>query len=150
MHNRSPFSQQFTVLPFLPPAGRTTSHTTASRGPEDGDRQQSGLDLASLQALVHHCFVQGLALSSKKAYLTAQCRFHSFCSSTAKPPLSASEDTLQMFVGRLAKEGLSHQTIRVYLSGIRSMHVCWLPQGICKTDDSQNRACFKRHQEGSC
>lgn len=27
-----------------------------------------------------------------------------------------------MFVGRLAKEGLSHQSIKVYLSGIRKMH----------------------------
>ena len=119
-------SQQFTVLLFLLPTGRIASHT---RGPGDGDRQQSWLDLASVQAL---------AIVSKVGKdLTAQWCFLSFCSFI--PKSQALEDTLQMFVG---SKGLSHQTIKVYLPGI----VC---RGVCETDDSQNGVCFKRHQEAT-
>lgn len=72
---------------------------------------------------VQHYFEQGLASSTRKTYLAGQRRFLTFCNSIAEPALPASEDTLQMFVCRLAREGLAHQTIKVYLSGIRNMHV---------------------------
>ena len=37
--------------------------------------------------------------------------------------MPASEDTLLMFVGHLAQQSLAHQTIQVYLSAVRNLHV---------------------------
>ena len=37
--------------------------------------------------------------------------------------MPSSEDTLLMFVGHLAQQGLSHQTIKVHLSVVRNLHV---------------------------
>ena len=38
-------------------------------------------------------------------------------------PIPAKEDTLLMFVGHLAQQGLAYQTIKVYLSAVRILHV---------------------------
>ena len=40
-----------------------------------------------------------------------------------KPALPASEDTLLTFVSYLAQQGLTHQSIKVYLSAVRNLHV---------------------------
>lgn len=38
-------------------------------------------------------------------------------------PILAKEDTLLMFLGHLAQQGLAYQTIKVYLSAVRNLHV---------------------------
>ena len=46
-----------------------------------------------------------------------------FCNQTNITPVHTSESTLLLFVSYLASLNLSYTTIKVYLSGLRSIHV---------------------------
>lgn len=58
-----------------------------------------------------------------KAYQAGHRRYTSFCTRAQKNSLPTSEHTLMLFTAHLAEEGLSHQTIKVYLSAVRNLHV---------------------------
>ena len=62
---------------------------------------------------------KGLADSTQKTYLSGQQRYLRFCESGDRIPAPASEETLVLFVSHLAKEGLGHRTIKVYLAAVR-------------------------------
>ena len=58
-----------------------------------------------------------------RSYQAGQKRYLFFCSAARRPAIPTSEETLMMFASYLAKGGLSHQTIKVYLSAVRNLHV---------------------------
>ncbi len=78
--------------------------------------------IPSLERSVLDLFKNGLAPSSAKAYASA--RFNSFCQKFNVPaPFPLSEATLCYFVSHLHEEGLKHQTIKCYLSGLRHAQI---------------------------
>ena len=58
-----------------------------------------------------------------KSYQAGHRRYISFCNRAQLTPLPTAENTLMLFTAHLAQEGLSHQTIKVYLSAVRNLHV---------------------------
>ena len=71
------------------------------------------------QADADEFFAKGLAKSTLKSYQSGIRRYKSFCTSLGRPSIPMTEDTLAAFVASLAKEGVSHASLRVYLSALR-------------------------------
>ena len=70
---------------------------------------------------------QGLAASTHKSYATAQSQFLSFCRQLGRihspgSPCPADEWTICLFATFLAGS-LQHSSIKVYLSGVRALHI---------------------------
>ena len=68
----------------------------------------------------YHC---GISPATRSTYSSGQTRYLNFCSMIQHNPIPAHESTILLFVTHLATSGLSHTTIKVYLSAIRSMHI---------------------------
>ena len=66
---------------------------------------------------------KALAPSTLRFYHTGQCHYIAFCQDANFQPLPLSEHTLCIFVAHLASEGLTHQTIKSYLSALRHYHI---------------------------
>ena len=66
---------------------------------------------------------QSLAPSTRQLYKSGQRRFFQFCQEATLQPFLLSEQLLSMFVAYLGKEGLSHQTIKSYLSAVRFLSI---------------------------
>ena len=66
---------------------------------------------------------KALAPSTLRSYGTGQRRYIAFCQDANFQPLPLSEHTLCIFVAHLASEGLTHQTIKSYLSALRHYHI---------------------------
>ena len=71
------------------------------------------------QASADEFFAKGLTKSTQKSYQSSVRRYRSFCVSSGRSAFPAAEDTLSAFVASLAKEGVSHTSLRVHLSAIR-------------------------------
>ena len=82
-----------------------------------------GLDLSKLQIAVQQYFINGLAPSTRKSYHAGQSRYHKLCQELRITPIPTSERVLLMFIAYLAKEGIAHTTIKVYLAAIRHLHI---------------------------
>jgi len=70
---------------------------------------------------------QGLASSTRSAYLSGQKKFYDFCSQLGKihqsgSPCPTDEWTLCLFAMFLS-HSVQYSTIKVYLSAIRSLHI---------------------------
>ena len=72
---------------------------------------------------VEFYFQHGLAQSTQKTYMSAKRRYVNFCHTHHLEPLPASEQRLCQFVAAMAMNGLSHSTLKGYLSGIRHLHL---------------------------
>ena len=79
--------------------------------------------LADLDVKALQLMYKGLRESTHATYSSAQKRYISFCALYKYDPLPTTEKILCNFVTFLAYEGLSHSSIRVYLSGVRSLHI---------------------------
>ena len=77
------------------------------------------LDISQLEENVSAFLGKALAPSTLRAYGTGQRRYLRFCHDAGLQPLPISEHTLCLFVAHLAKEGLTHQTVKLYLSAVR-------------------------------
>ena len=67
---------------------------------------------------------KGIADTSQKIYQSGLRKFTTFCSTySITTPFPVSEDILCYFASYLAVQGLSPQTIKVYLAGIRHMQI---------------------------
>lgn len=71
------------------------------------------------QASADKFFAKGLAKSTQKSYQSGVRRYRSFCVNSGHSAFPVAEDTLSAFVASLAKEGVSHTSLRVYLSALR-------------------------------
>jgi hypothetical protein len=64
-----------------------------------------------------------LAKATKQTYKSAKRRYLTFCSLHDIAPIPTSEWVLCRYVAYLANEGLTHSTIRGYLSAVRHLHI---------------------------
>ena len=101
-------------LPTNPSSTTITSHADTTMG---------GLDFSKLQIAVQQCFINGLAPSTMKSYYAGQSRYHQFCQQLRVTAIPTSGRVLLLFIAHLAKEGIAHTTIKVYLAAIRHLHV---------------------------
>ena len=68
-------------------------------------------------------YANGLAASTLSTYSAGQTQFTNFCKELKVTALPATEATLILFATYLATINISHTTIKVYLAGVRHMHV---------------------------
>ena len=81
------------------------------------------LALHNLENHVSHYLGQAVAPSTSQAYQSGQRRFSSFCQEAGLQPLPLTESLLCLFVSHLAVVGLTHSTIKSYLSAVRFFHI---------------------------
>lgn len=81
------------------------------------------MDILQLEESVSGFLAKALAPSTLRTYGAGQRRFMTFCNAAGVSPLPVSEQSLCMFVAWLAKDGLTHQTIKSYLSAVRHFHI---------------------------
>lgn len=62
---------------------------------------------------------QSIAPSTRRSYNVGQKRYEQFCNMLGRAPLPVFETQLCQFCAFIADQGLSHQTIKCYLSAIR-------------------------------
>ena len=68
-------------------------------------------------------FSKGLADSTQRTYSSGQRRYLRFCRESGVQAVPASERSCCLFATYLAEEGLTHKTIKVYLAGVRFLHI---------------------------
>ena len=104
------------------------------------------MDLTTLDSSVQSYFQNGLASSTQKTYRAALKRFHLFCDHfNVTSPFPLSEHTLCCFSAYLADQGLASQTIKTYLSALRSMQISL---GLPDPRDQSSMPILKRVQAG--
>ena len=80
----------------------------------------SDTDLGStLQSLLSNA----LKPNTHRTYSNAQNRYLNFCTIYDRVACPSSEETLLFFISYLFKDGLKGSSIRVYLSGVRNLHI---------------------------
>lgn len=83
--------------------------------------------MRSLEELTSSLLFQGLAKSTRRTYTASQHRFLSFCYWSQQlndngSPLPANERTLMLYAAYLSRT-LKATSIKVYLAGVRSLHI---------------------------
>ena len=81
------------------------------------------MDISALERLAQEFFARGLAARAVATYGSAQWRYLTFCEAAGLIPLPLSEGVLCLFVVFLARQGLAHQSIIAYLSGVRNLAI---------------------------
>ena len=81
------------------------------------------MDIHSLDKAVQHYYSAALAPSTKKTYKAAEKRYLDFCKSFSITPLPTSENILCYYTACLGQQGLSHNTIKTYLPGVRQLQI---------------------------
>ena len=81
------------------------------------------MEIARLDSLARVYFGQALASSTRRSYQSAQRRYSDFCSSISLPPVPVNQSTLCLFVTHLAAQGVTHRSIKCYLSAVRHLHI---------------------------
>ena len=93
-----------------------------------GTTRTSGApDLSTLEQQCYSFLTEGLAPSPHRSYASAQAQFIKFCTQLGKlhssgSPCPVDEWTLCLFATFLAAR-IQHSSIKVYLSGIRALHI---------------------------
>ena len=79
---------------------------------------------ALLDSALEFYFSNRLAPSTRKTYSTSIKRYSlEFCHSFSTPPIPTSEQLLCRFITSLALQNISANTIKVYLSAVRQLHL---------------------------
>ena len=81
------------------------------------------MDLIRLESFAASLLENGLASSTRRTYASGQKSYLSFCSRARLAPLPSRESILCLFVAWLAASGVAVATIKVYLSGVRQLHI---------------------------
>lgn len=76
-----------------------------------------------MDSAVQHYYSAALAASTQKTYKAAERRYLDFCTKFSITPLPTSESVLCYFTACLGQQGISHNTIKTYLSGIRQIQI---------------------------
>ena len=104
-------------------AGPRCSASSNSNSSRPADR----LDPSTLEQQCYSFLTHGLAPSTRRSYASAQAKFISFCQQLGKlhpsgSPCPTDKWTLCLFATFLART-LQHSSIKVYLSGVRALHI---------------------------
>ena len=83
----------------------------------------AGLGIHGLDQIVHQYLAGSLAPSTSASYRSAANRYLHFCTHFRLAPLPLQQDTIVRFAAHLASTGVSYQSIRSYLSGLRFLQV---------------------------
>ena len=95
---------------------------------------------------VRRYFREGLAPSTRQSYDSASKRFHTFCTLyNIMSPFPVTEHLLCCFAAHLVDEGLSPQTVKAYLAGVRNMQ---LSLGLPDPRDQSSLPLLRRVQAG--
>jgi len=81
------------------------------------------LDLATLDKLVDQSLANGLAPSTRRVYGTRINKYVELCRILKQPCCPASELLLCRYIVYLARNNISHNTIKVYLSAVCQHHL---------------------------
>ena len=81
------------------------------------------LNWDELQTLSQLLFQKGLASGTRNTYASANRRYITFCRDFSIQPLPVSEQILCTYAAYLAAKGLSHRSVKCYLSAIRNLHL---------------------------
>ena len=92
-----------------------------SRRPTASPIPQPLVELLSNRSLV--CFTCGLFSRTVTSYTSAQRRYVAFCDTLNLPPIPLFERVLCLFVANLSHQGLAHQSIITYWSGVRNFAI---------------------------
>ncbi|KAL5518220.1 hypothetical protein EMCRGX_G003911 [Ephydatia muelleri] len=104
--------------------GKQSTRTDPAPDSRAAARSVGRLDISSLDAAVQNYFHSGLAPSTHRSYDAAMRRFSRFCIMyDIYSPFPVSEQLLCYFASALAVDGLASQTIKAYLSAVRSMQI---------------------------
>ena len=76
-----------------------------------------------MDQLVQRYLTSSIAPSTASTYRSAINHYLSFCSQFRVSPLPLSQITVSRFIAHLAHSGVSHPSIRSYLSGLRFLQV---------------------------
>jgi len=76
-----------------------------------------------LDKIAKQLFTKGLATSTQRTYSCGQKKYLLFCSAGSFKAIPATETVLCRFVASMAKAGLKHRTMKVYLSAVRFLHI---------------------------
>ena len=101
-------------------------HSLILRGPPPGT--SGSFDLFTLERQCYSFLTQGLAQSTRRSCASSEAQFISLCRQLGKLhpsglPSPADEWTLCLFVIFLARTIIKHSSIKVYLSGVRALHI---------------------------
>ena len=103
------------------PTGLQGPHLTTSITTTNHNTSQHRLHIPLLSPAVHHYYQ---ATSRHKSYQAAIHQYLTFCDQIKQTSMPTNEYTLLLYIcSSYGKKGLSHSTIRVYLSAIRNLHV---------------------------
>ena len=101
------------------PITDSTSSAPSSHHISTGTR----LDIKFLQIMLYRYYHYDISPATRPTYSSSQISYLNFCSMIQHNPIPAHESTILLFFMHLATSGLSHTTIKMYLSAIHSMHV---------------------------
>ena len=105
------------------PTGATNIITHPPVPARHAATQRTRLDIPQLEDAVSSYLAGALAPATLRVYGSGRRRYMAFCSAADISPLPLVEHALCMFVTYLARDGLTHQTIKSYLSAIRHYHI---------------------------
>ena len=89
---------------------------------------------------------QGVAASTRRSYAAGAKRFHEFCeAANLYNPFPLTEKVLCYFATYLASQGLTSQSVRVYLAAVRDLHIT---MGFSDLRDQSSLPLLKRVQSG--
>ena len=83
----------------------------------------SDTTLLELQATSVMLVKSGLRVRTRRTYSSAQKSYLEFCDQFNVLSLPCTEDTILLYLSYLYKKGYTGNTIRVYISAVRSLHV---------------------------
>ena len=95
------------------------SHST----PGPSHQPAAELGIHALDLAVCDYFAGSLAPATTALYCSAANRYLDFCTHLNLPPLPLDQDNVTRFVAYLAQSGMTYQSIRTYLSGIRFLQI---------------------------
>ena len=119
---RSISSQLPTGVLAVCPLSLHTAHVHPYGSRADAGAGAARLALSLLEEHADRYLRLGVTPNTARSYRTAQSRYLSLCSRFGLLPLSASEQTLILFVAELAQE-FAHSSIRSYLSSVWNLHI---------------------------
>ena len=79
------------------------------------------MDISALERLAQELIARSLTARTVATCGSAQRRYLTFCEVAGLSPLPLFEGFLGLFVVFLARQGLAHQSIMAYLSGVRNL-----------------------------
>ena len=107
---------------LLFPTSLTHPHSYSSSSTGHTTGHQCRLAIPPLVKSAERYFAKSLSTASQKSYAAGTKRYLDFCSSSLSL-FPVSEVNLSSFMSFLADQGLKHQTLKCYLSAIRSAQI---------------------------